>query len=292
MSDTTTSVYSLTQPEVGGSSGTWGTKLNADLASIDDLIARPRVPFNSPAVGTTTTLDLSVATFFAFTLSGATSIVFANVPSSAFATTVTCRITNGGAFTLTWPASVVWLGAAPVLQGSGVDVLLLQTSDGGITWYGAQLNTPAATTTRRGCRAQRSSNQTIADNTNTAIGFNTEDFDTAGLHDTVTNNSRMTIPTGGDTGIWQFTGQVTWAAGSIANVRKLYIVKNGSVFLAHSELLPPSASFPQSQRVMCEVLAPTVGDYFEVWVYQNTASSQTISGGSDGLTSFDAVHLV
>ena len=137
MADSTTAIFAFTKPEVNVSTG-WPTSLNADLDTLDDLIARPKTVFSSPTVGASTTCDLSVARTFVFTVSQATTLAFTNVPSSSFTARVRCIITNGSAFLVTWPASLTWLGGGqPTLRAAGVDEVELVTRDGGTTWYGS-----------------------------------------------------------------------------------------------------------------------------------------------------------
>jgi hypothetical protein len=90
-------------------------------------------------VSATTTLDLGTANFFAAEVSGSSSFVFANPPTSTVAAGLILELTNGGAHTVTWQSSVKWpSGTAPTLTTSGTDVLVFITDDGGAIWRGVQ----------------------------------------------------------------------------------------------------------------------------------------------------------
>lgn len=118
------------------SSGETPWSHSSGLDAIDSELARPRIPHNSPSVGATTTLDLSLARAFKFTVSQATTLSITNVPANTFHVRFYVLVTNGAAFTLTYPGSVVHVaGQAPTLQTSGVDLLQWETWDAGTTWY-------------------------------------------------------------------------------------------------------------------------------------------------------------
>lgn len=84
------------------------------------------------------TVDCATANYFTKTASGNITWVFSNAPSGEYSFVL--RLTNGGAYTMTWPASVDWpSGTAPTLTASGVDVLGFITDDSGTTWRGVRM---------------------------------------------------------------------------------------------------------------------------------------------------------
>ena len=50
------------------------------------------------------------------------------------------HFTNAGAYAITWPTNLVWLGgSAPALQAEGDDLIYLQTDNGGAVWLAANM---------------------------------------------------------------------------------------------------------------------------------------------------------
>lgn len=75
-------------------------------------------------VSGTVTMDLTTASEWAMTITGATTIAFSNPPNAGMSEVIYLRITNGGSSTITWPASTKFAAAtAPTLTASGMDML-------------------------------------------------------------------------------------------------------------------------------------------------------------------------
>jgi hypothetical protein len=88
-------------------------------------------------VGATRTFDLETANFFSATLDQACTFTFSNPAASGDFCGFVLEITDGGAYVITYPASVDWVGGTPpTLTAAGVDQLVFTTRDAGTTWRG------------------------------------------------------------------------------------------------------------------------------------------------------------
>ena len=137
----TTDTQTLTNKTIDTSANTLTFAAEANLQ--DNLLTRPLVKdyamevYAHGSITTATTIDLENGNVHTATIGGNLTLTFSNPIASGDATSFVLELTNGGAFTLTFPAAVDWEGGtAPTLTAAGVDILVFYTRDGGTTWHG------------------------------------------------------------------------------------------------------------------------------------------------------------
>lgn len=120
-----------------------GVTLAGLAACADNLVNRPVLEdyaIEGVAIGNTgasRTIDFETGNFFSATLDQACTFTFSNPAASGDFCGFSLALTNGGAFAITWPASVDWPGGvAPILTAAGLDLLVFVTYDGGTTYLG------------------------------------------------------------------------------------------------------------------------------------------------------------
>ena len=161
-----TDVFGWTMPTVGGSPGTWGQELNdlfdndieGDVSTIKTtadaalpvaggtmtgelkILTETLTLVNSGNLTGAIAFDMDTAEYFYGTVTGnVTGITFNNLVASGSVEFFTLELLNGAAFTITWPAAIVWDGGIePTLQAAGTDVIVFWTRDGGTTIRASQ----------------------------------------------------------------------------------------------------------------------------------------------------------
>ncbi|MDH5189415.1 MAG: hypothetical protein OEW37_10730 [Rhodospirillaceae bacterium] len=109
------------------------------------------------------------------------------------------------------------------------------------------------------------SNGNVPDGVTTRLNFNVEDYDTDGLHDIVTNNERLTVPSGVTrVKLEAYARNVASAPGE----KVITFEKNGFVFQGNDFRASSGEDF--SLRISTAVINVTAGDYFTVALTQTT----------------------
>lgn len=131
-------------------------------------------------------------------------------------------------------------------------------------------------------RSAGAGNQSINSGADTAIQFDEDTSDVHGMHDTVTNNTRVTIK---EPGWYEATGCVRWAAGAGA-LRRIGFVLNGTTSLGYSDsgaVTFHSATIPRRKYV--------TGDYIEMQVRQDTGGALNVVRDSPYSPSLSVVKV-
>ena len=118
-------------------------------------------------------------------------------------------------------------------------------------------------------RLVASGTQALADNTDVAITFSVEDFDTHGFHSTSSNTSRVT-PT--VSGYYRFWGTVYFASQTTPVVSEARLRKNGSSNLAPAwRAVPSTVAFSASFTLQIDMNGTS--DYIEMIGKQDSAGA-------------------
>lgn len=161
----------------------------------------------------------------------------------------------------------------------------------GKIWVCTVAGTPGTWVTTRstfiGCRLFLSTAQAVASSASSAITFDSESFDTDGFHSTVSNTSRITIPTG-LAGKYRITALVDYPANS-TGIRYCFIRKNGTAGADPTGMIVPAGA-TEIAADLATVMDLVAGDFIELFGWQTSGGSLSVFSGA-GSTRFEAEYL-
>jgi hypothetical protein len=164
-----------------------------------------------------------------------------------------------------------------ILCGDDVSLTIQASS-----WFAIE----TLTTTARRALVYKSANEAAVNfQTAAAVTFNTEAYDTSSWHDTGSNTSRLTVPSG-VTHV-RLSARVTLQALGVGMGVEIYITKNGDTNIATNRINMPFimeaiGATENHYHLWSGPLAVTPGDYFELVVLSSGDNSVTVQGTTDG----------
>lgn len=121
-------------------------------------------------------------------------------------------------------------------------------------------------------RVYNNADLTILDNTNTILTFNSERFDTDGMHSTVSNTSRLTVTRAGK---YLIIGLVRWTL-TTGGRRVVSIKQNGATYIGRSEIGSAADATAEPGQIVSAIYDLALTDYVELEVFQNRGGSLNV----------------
>lgn len=172
------------------------------------------------------------------------------------------------------------IGARPTADASNRDSFFLVTDATGGGVVGTLYYCDGATWTKFasdsfvGCKVRRTTTQSVATATSTAVTFTAEDFDTNAFHDLVTNPSRLTVPAGLG-GYYHVGATIPFEGfGSGDTIRMAIIRLNGGAVV--HDAASAVATGQGTTATPSTILNLVAGDYLDVAAYHEWGGSLNI----------------
>ncbi len=145
----------------------------------------------------------------------------------------------------------------------------------------------------RGALVKLTTNLSIANNTATAVTWSSAEYDDASLW-SAGNPTRLTVPAGGWTRA-RLSANLGWQS-STSGRRVMEIRKNGAstawgLPLVHVPVTSNARTNMNGTTAVSGVTV-TAGDYFEVWVTQNSGVALNLQGGTGEVENWFSMELV
>jgi hypothetical protein len=174
------------------------------------------------------------------------------------------------------------LGTNPKTAPGAANRVLRSTSATAADWDAVQA---ADLAQLKWARVYHNAAQSLTSGVVAALAFNSERFDTDAIHDTVTNNSRLTCKTAG---VYVATVCASFAANATGQ-RALGIRLNGATELAWSEV--PATAAEHTTLVTSTIYVLAVNDYLEALGYQTSGGALNVESIANYTPEFTMARL-
>jgi len=138
------------------------------------------------------------------------------------------------------------------------------------------------------CRVYNDAAQSVDNDSSKALAFNSERFDNGTLHDTVTNNSRITFAYGG---VYYYGGNVNWGTTGGTGFRQITIRLNGSTTITQAAL-DGDALDGNPRQIINGLWEFDADDYIELLAYQNSGGAININSNDNFSPEFWASRII